>query len=151
MPTPAAQISGLAEKSTAVGPDELKLATTSSEVSRVPIVLNAHVVRTHGAVPGAVMPPHCNWPWEFLPRLPAAATTVMFWSTSALVARVSGSVQNDSYTPAPTDMLTTRMLYFFAFFETQSRAPMMFAIVPTPFSSSTRREMIFVPGAIPSY
>src|SRR5262245_57940111 len=77
MPTPGAQMSGFAVKSTAVGPDELKLATVSSSVSGVPFVLNAHAVRTHGATPGEVIPPHCNSPSAFFPKLPAAATTVM--------------------------------------------------------------------------
>src|SRR5437868_1271425 len=110
MPTPGAQISGFAPKSIAEGPEELKSATSSSEGSSVPIVLNAQTVKTQGATPGAVTPPHCGCPAAFLPKLPAAATTVIPLSTSALVARVSGSVQYDSYTPAPTDRLTMRML-----------------------------------------
>ncbi len=62
----------------------------------VPIVLEAPTVSTHGALPGAVMPPYCSLPAAFLPMLPAAATTVMPLSVTALAASVSGSVQYDS-------------------------------------------------------
>ena len=60
VPTPGATRSGFASKSTAVGPDELKSAISSSLRVSVPIVLEAPTVSTHGALPGAVMPPYCN-------------------------------------------------------------------------------------------
>ena len=71
-------------------------AIWSSPRSLVPIVLEAPTVRTHGALPGAAMPPHCRLPSAFFPALPAAATTTMPLSVSALHARVNGSVQYDS-------------------------------------------------------
>ena len=54
--------------------------------------LDAPTVRTHGALPGAVMPPYCGWPCASRPGLPAAATTTMPASTARLAASVSGSV-----------------------------------------------------------
>src|SRR5580704_17470096 len=110
VPTPGATRSGLAPKSMYVGPDELKAAIVSSARVSVPIVLEAPTVRTQGALPGAVIAPYCSWLRVFSPKLPAAATTVMPLSVSALVANVRESVQYDSYTLAPTDMFTTRML-----------------------------------------
>src|SRR5262245_57631 len=101
-------MSGLAPKSMAVGPAELNPATASSAVSYVPCVLNAHTVSTHGAMPGDVIAPQIGCPALFNPKLPAAATTTMPRSTSALAASVSGSSQYDTVTGAPTDMLTTR-------------------------------------------
>ena len=96
VPVPGATRSGLAPKSMCVGPDELKAAIWSSARVSVPMVLDAPTVSTHGALPGAVMPPHCNWPALFFPWLPAAATTVMPLSVTAFAARVNGSVQYDS-------------------------------------------------------
>jgi hypothetical protein len=93
-----------------VGPDELKAAIVSSVRVNVPIVLEAPTVRTHGALPGAAIPPYCRWPRLFDPKLPAAATTVMPRSVSFLAASVKGSVQYYSFTLAPTDLFTTRML-----------------------------------------
>src|SRR5262245_52519670 len=110
VPTPGATRSGFAAKSIAVGPFELKSAIVSSPRVSVPLVLDAPTVRTHGALPGAVIAPYCSWSFWFFPRLPAAVTTVMPLSVTALAASVSGSVQYDSDTPAPTDMLTTLML-----------------------------------------
>src|SRR5437762_1095842 len=107
---PEATRSGMAQNSMCVGPDELKGAIGSSSRVSVPMVLDAPTVSTHGALPGAVMPPHCNWPALFFPWLPAATTTVMPVSVTAFAARVKGSVQYDSYTPAPTDRFTTRIL-----------------------------------------
>ena len=102
---------GLRQRSRcSVGPRELKLAIVSSARVERALVLDAPTVSTHGALPGAVMPPYCCWPCAFLPRLPAAATTTMPVIDDALVASVSGSVQYDSVTAAPTDRLTTRML-----------------------------------------
>jgi len=117
----------------------------------VPIVLDAPTVSTQGALPGAVMPPYCSLPSAFLPRLPAAATTVMPLSVSFLVASVSGSVQYDSWMPAPTDMLTTRMLYAFALAAIQPSAEMMRLIVPIPCESSTLSDTIEAPGAMPAF
>src|SRR5207237_1434439 len=111
VPTPGATRSGFESKSMNVGPDELNGAIVSSSRVSVPMVLDAPTVRTHGALAGDVMAPHCNWPAAFLPRFPAAATTVMPLSVTRLTASVSGSVQYYSLTAAPTDMLTTLMLY----------------------------------------
>src|SRR5919108_4675539 len=94
-----------------VGPRELNGAITSSPRTGVPFVLDAPTVMTHGALPGALIPPYCGWPSAFRPRLPAAATTTTPASTRRLAARVSGSVQYDSCTAAPTETFTTRMLY----------------------------------------
>ena len=110
MPCPGATRSGFESKSTKVGPDELKLAIVSSARVSVPLVLEAPTVSTQGALPGAVIAPYCSSPAAFFPMLPAAVTTVMPWSVTALTASVSGSVQYDSRIAAPTDMLTTRML-----------------------------------------
>src|SRR5262245_37420253 len=107
---PGATRSGLADQSRNVGPRELKLATASSPRSVVPLVVPAPTVRTHGALPGALMPPYWDWPSALRPRLPAAATTTTPASTTRLAARVIGSVQYDSRTVAPTERLTTRML-----------------------------------------
>src|SRR5262249_31338859 len=104
-----------------VGPDELYAAIWSSLRVSVPIVLDAPTVNTHGALPGAEMPPYCSWPRVFFPKLPAAVTTMMPWSVSRLHASVSGSVQYDSVMRAPTDMLTTRMLYALPFVAIQPR------------------------------
>ena len=65
---------------------------------------------THGALPGAVMPPYCSCAAAFLPRLPAAVTTTM--------PRVDGALGGERQrvgpvrlvTAAPTERLTTRML-----------------------------------------
>src|SRR6185295_18154943 len=108
-----------------LGPDELKLAISSSVRVSVPFVLVAPTVSTHGALPGAVTAPYCRWPWAFLPMLPAAVTTVMPRSVTRLAASVSGSVQYDSWIAAPTDMLTTRMLYVVRLATTQTSAAMM--------------------------
>jgi UDP-N-acetylglucosamine 1-carboxyvinyltransferase len=61
-------------------------------------------------LPGAEIPPYCSRPSEFFPLLPAAVTTVIPRSVTFLAASVSGSVRYDSRMPAPTDILTTRML-----------------------------------------
>ena len=82
----------------------------SSDRFVVPMWLDAPTVSTHGALPGAVMPPYCVCPCEPRPLLPAAATTTMPASTARFAATVSGSVLYDSYTPVATDRLTTRML-----------------------------------------
>ena len=76
----------------AVGPRELKPAMVSSLRLVVPSVLDAPTVRTHGALPGDVMPPYWLSAVAFRPRLPAAATTTMPASTARLAASVSGSV-----------------------------------------------------------
>ena len=60
VPVPGATRSGFAPKSTAVGPEELNAAIVSSVRVIVPIVLEAPTVSTHGALPGAVMPPLCS-------------------------------------------------------------------------------------------
>ena len=96
MPTPGATRSGLAWKSIAVGPRELKAATVSSARSTVPLWLDAPTVITQGALPGAPMPPYCGLPSGPLPRLPAAETTTRPASTARLAASVSGSVVYDS-------------------------------------------------------
>jgi hypothetical protein len=57
IPVPGATRSGFARKSTAVGPRELYPAITSSYRTTVPWLLDAPTVSTHGALPGAVMPP----------------------------------------------------------------------------------------------
>ena len=75
MPTPGATRSGFAAQSRYVGPRELNVAIVSSPRLGVPFVLEAPTVSTHGALPGALMPPYCGWPAAFLPQLPAAATT----------------------------------------------------------------------------
>ena len=49
-------------------------------------------MRTHGALPGDVMPPDCGWPFSSRPRLPAAATTTMPASAARWAASVSGIV-----------------------------------------------------------
>ena len=77
-------------------PRELKLACVSSCRFGVPLVLDAPTVITHGALPGAAMPPQIGVPSRCLPQLPAAATTTTPASTTRLVASVSGSVQYDS-------------------------------------------------------
>src|SRR6185503_3921088 len=109
-PTPGATRSGFADQSRYVGPRELKLAIVSSRRVIVPFVLDAPTVSTQGALPGALMPPYCGRPASFLPKLPLAETTTTPASTTRLAASVSGSVQYDSRTAAPTDRLTTRML-----------------------------------------
>ena len=86
-------------------------AMTSSVRSTVPCVFVAPTVRTHGALPGAVMPPYCVSPDPLRPKLPAADTTTMPASTARFAASVSGSDRYDSVTAAPTDRLMTRMLY----------------------------------------
>jgi hypothetical protein len=58
MPTPGARRSGFATRSIALGPIELKGATESSDLSMVPLWLEAPTVSTHGAFPGAVIPPY---------------------------------------------------------------------------------------------
>ena len=58
MPTPGATRSGFAPLSIAVGPRELNAAIVSSARSTVPMWLDAPTVSTHGALPGAVMPPY---------------------------------------------------------------------------------------------
>src|SRR5215212_10000801 len=77
VPVPGATRSGFAAKSIHVGPAELYGAISSSARVSVPTVDDAPIVRTHGELPGAVMPPNCSLPSAFCPRLPAAATTVM--------------------------------------------------------------------------
>ena len=70
MPVPGATRSGLAWKSIADGPRELKAAIDVVGAGRrVPFVLEAPTVSTHGALPGAVMPPYCGWPSAFLPEV----------------------------------------------------------------------------------
>src|SRR5262245_18255222 len=76
MPTPGATRSGFAVKSIAAGPRELNAAMVSSERLAVPMWLDAPTVSTHGALPGAVMPPYCIVPFGPRPLFPAAATTV---------------------------------------------------------------------------
>jgi hypothetical protein len=76
----------------------------------VPLWLDAPIVMTHGALPGAPMPPYCGLPSAARPRFPAAVTTTRPASTARFAASVSGSVLYDSYTPADTDRLTMRML-----------------------------------------
>ena len=49
-----------------MGPRELKLASSSSSRVNVPLVLDAPTVNTHGAFPGAVIPPHCLCPFGVL-------------------------------------------------------------------------------------
>ena len=110
VPTPGATRSGLADQSRYVGPRELKVAMLSSPRPGVPFVLEAPTVSTHGALPGATMPPYCGSPLAFFPRLPAAATTTTPASTTRLAASVSGSVRYDSVTDAPTERFTTRIL-----------------------------------------
>src|SRR5260221_12741525 len=110
VPTPGATRSGFESKSMNVGPDELNAAIVSSLRVSVPIVLDAPTVSTQGALAGAVMAPYCSWPAAFLPKLPAATTTVMPLSVTFFTASVSGSVQYDSRTGAPTDMFTTLVL-----------------------------------------
>ena len=51
--------------------------------------LEAPTVSTHGAFPGAVMPPYCVVPSRLRPLFPAAATTVM----PARTARFGGERQ----------------------------------------------------------
>ena len=58
IPTPGATRSGLALKSIALGPRELNAATVSSRRSAVPMWLEAPTVSTHGALPGAPIPPY---------------------------------------------------------------------------------------------
>src|SRR5204863_4677252 len=96
MPTPGATRSGLAVRSIAVGPRELKGAIVSSERSIVPMWLEAPTVSTHGALPGAVIPPYCVCACALRPRLPAAVTTTTPASTARLAASVNGSVAYDS-------------------------------------------------------
>ncbi len=80
---------------------------------------------TQGALPGEVIAPYCGLPViRFFPRLPAAVTTTTPVSTTRFAASVSGSVMYDSVTCAPTDRLTTRMLYVVRFVTTQSSAAM---------------------------
>ena len=56
------------------------------------LVVEAPTVSTHGALPGAVMPPYCASPvTRSRPRLPAAVTTTMPESTARFAASVSGS------------------------------------------------------------
>ena len=57
-PVPGATMSGLAAKSYAEGPRELYGAIVSSMRVSVPLWLIAPTVRTHGALPGAVIPPY---------------------------------------------------------------------------------------------
>src|SRR6185436_20051669 len=111
VPVPGAMRSGFAVQSRYVGPRELNGATASSVRSGVPLVVDAPTVITHGALAGALMPPYCGSPALFFPKFPEAATTTTPASTTRLTASVSGSVQYDSLTAAPTDRLTTRMLY----------------------------------------
>src|SRR5687767_10636943 len=96
IPTPGATRSGLAWKSIALGPRELKGATMSSDRSAVPLWLDAPTVMTQGALPGAPTPPYWSAPLGPLPRLPAAETTTIPASTARRAARVSGSVVYDS-------------------------------------------------------
>src|SRR5512138_3240610 len=110
MPTPGARMSGLAAKSIHVGPCELNAPTVSSLRFTVPEWLDAPTVSTHGALPGAVMPPHCVCPFADCPRLPAAATTTIPAFAARRAASVSGSSQYDSKTPEATDRLMTLML-----------------------------------------
>ena len=58
VPTPGATTSGLAMRSIAVGPRELKSAIVSSARAMVPMWLAAPTVSTHGALPGAVIAPY---------------------------------------------------------------------------------------------
>src|SRR6185436_595413 len=92
MPTPGATRSGLAWKSMADGPRELNPAMVSSPRSAVPLWLEAPTVITHGALPGAPMPPYWGLPSGPRPRLPAAETTTSPASTARFAASVSGSV-----------------------------------------------------------
>src|SRR6185436_4668188 len=110
MPTPGATRFGFAAESINVGPRELNAAIVSSARSVVPMWLEAPTVITHGALPGAPMPPYTVWPAASRPLLPAAATTTMPADTTCFAASVSGSSLYDSVTPAATDRLTTRML-----------------------------------------
>src|SRR5437867_5088715 len=93
-----------------LGPRELNAAIESSLRFTVPLWLEAPTVSTHGAFPGAVMPPYWIARWALRPRLPAALTTTTPARTARFAARVKGSVLYDSYTPAATDRLMTRML-----------------------------------------
>src|SRR5690349_7533059 len=109
MSTPGATTSGFAVKSIALGPRELNAATASSARAAVPISLDAPTVSTQGAFPGAPTPPYSALPAGLRPRLPAAETTTMPASTARFAASVRGSVLYDSYTPAATERLMTRM------------------------------------------
>src|SRR4051812_5658443 len=60
IPTPGATRSGFAWLSIALGPRELNGATVSSARSTVPLWLEAPTQITHGALPGAPMPPDCG-------------------------------------------------------------------------------------------
>src|SRR6185436_5545249 len=62
MPTPGATRFGFAAESINVGPRELNAAIVSSARSVVPMWLEAPTVITHGALPGAPMPPYTVWP-----------------------------------------------------------------------------------------
>ena len=110
MPTPGATRSGLAPTSTAVGPRELNVAIVSSERSTVPMWLDAPTVSTHGAFPGAVIPPYCVVPVGAPAVVAGGRDDDDAGRTARCAASVSGSVLYDSYTPAATDKLITRML-----------------------------------------
>ena len=110
IPTPGAMTSGFAVKSIHVGPRELNAAMASSLRRAVPLWVLAPTVRTHGALPGAVMPPNCVSPSALRPRLPAEATTTIPACAARRAAIVSGSSKYDSVAAAATYRLMTGML-----------------------------------------
>ena len=113
IPTPVPTMSGFARQSIAVGPRELNLAIELvGAIDRAGMARSPPRSPTHGAFPGAVMPPY----WTAAgrdphPRLPAAATTTSPASTARLVASVSGFRLTTPSIGSATDKLTTRMLY----------------------------------------
>ena len=97
-----------------VGPRELNMLTVSSLRAAVPLVLAEPTVITDGSLPGALMVPKFSWPSRFLPKLPAATTTVIPAALALRTAAHSGSVCQLSVEAAARLRFITRMLYSLA-------------------------------------
>ena len=97
-----------------VGPRELNEFITSSLRAAVFFVLAEPTVITLGSWPGDEIVPSVSWPSRFLPKLPAATTTVMPWPTAMRAAMHSGSYCQVSVESIARLRFITRMLYSLA-------------------------------------
>ena len=94
---PGATTSGFANPSYHDGPRELYGATRSSSRVTVSKVFTAPALRADGALAGETMPAYPTSPvFGFVPKLPAATTTVSPTRDACSTACTSGSVAADS-------------------------------------------------------
>ena len=90
-------MSGLAKASYHVGPRELNVATSSSDLTAVPCVNRAPTVMADGALPGEVTPAYPGSPVTgLIPQFPAAATTTSPARVACSIAWTRGSDAADS-------------------------------------------------------